>query len=85
MDHRLPDPGWLPDPSEIGVERDGDGRAWTAHTRQRVSRVSYATPPAVRRSWADRVFSGWPFWPAVVVVVAVLAAPTCSSPSTVRS
>ncbi|MDN4473456.1 DUF2510 domain-containing protein [Demequina zhanjiangensis] len=30
---KLPQAGWLPDPSVIGVERYWDGRAWTSRTR----------------------------------------------------
>ena len=34
---RLPEPGWLPDPSRMDLERFWDGTRWTARTRDLVS------------------------------------------------
>ena len=41
---RLPEPGWLPDPATIGVERYWDGFQWTPYTRMKGA--SHAWPPA---------------------------------------
>lgn len=38
---RLPMPGWLPDPSEIGVERYWDGARWTHRTRDARTRIEH--------------------------------------------
>ncbi len=42
---RLPDPGWLPDPSSTDVERYWDGRSWTARTRDRASKREHGVAP----------------------------------------
>lgn len=36
---RLPDAGWLPDPSRMDLERFWDGTSWTGRTRDRASRI----------------------------------------------
>ncbi len=36
---RLPDPGWLPDPSRTDIERYWTGTSWTPRTRDRVSKL----------------------------------------------
>jgi hypothetical protein len=49
---RLPDAGWLPDPSRMDIERFWDGTRWTARTRDRVSkleRIPAWEPVATRR------------------------------------
>src|SRR5690606_3117676 len=40
----LPQRGWLPDPSEIHLERMWDGDRWTARTRDRVTKVEHPSP-----------------------------------------
>ena len=47
---RLPEPGWLPDPSRLDVERYWDGSSWTPRTRDRVSKLERI--PVTE--WADR-------------------------------
>ncbi len=41
---RLPDAGWLPDPSVIGVERWWDGRRWTSRTRDSATGLDCVDP-----------------------------------------
>ncbi len=36
---RLPEAGWLPDPGRTDIERYWNGWEWTAHTRDRVSKL----------------------------------------------
>nr|WP_255633313.1 transglutaminase domain-containing protein [Demequina sp. TTPB684] len=47
----MPEPGWLPDPSRLDLERYWDGWSWTARTRDRVSKLERipATGSAPRR------------------------------------
>ena len=41
---RLPERGWLPDPSEMHLERLWDGFRWTERTRDRVTKVESPPP-----------------------------------------
>jgi len=47
----LPAPGWMPDPSFIGVERYWDGSRWTSRTRDAHSHVETTPTPTANRSW----------------------------------
>jgi hypothetical protein len=42
---RLPDAGWLPDPSRTDLERYWDGRSWTSRTRDKVSKLERVAAP----------------------------------------
>lgn len=43
----LPPPGWMPDPSQVGLERYWDGQRWTARTRDAHTLIE-GPPPAWR-------------------------------------
>lgn len=44
---RLPDAGWLPDPSRPDLERYWSGTAWTGRTRDRVTKIETGVNPAM--------------------------------------
>ena len=74
---RLPDPGWLPDPSDRDLERYWNGWDWTQLTRDRITRASYApgVPGAASATTTRRpVVRGWIMMLALATVVAVGAA-----------
>ncbi|NTV38879.1 MAG: DUF2510 domain-containing protein, partial [Demequinaceae bacterium] len=50
---RLPDPGWLPDPSRIDLERFWNGTRWTGHTRD-IAPTIERIPAAESRPAHDR-------------------------------
>ena len=76
---RLPDPGWLPDPARIDMERYWDGFQWTPYTR--VKGASYAWPApggggearGRRRGRAGTRRVGGGVWLFAAVAVAVIA------------
>lgn len=55
----LPPPGWMPDPSVIGVERYWDGSRWTGRTRDAATRVEGA-PPSWREALPSDLAYGRP-------------------------
>lgn len=46
---RLPEPGWLPDPAELGIERYWDGARWTPRTRDRTTKREIVSPSSGER------------------------------------
>ncbi|WP_291378503.1 transglutaminase domain-containing protein [Demequina sp.] len=68
---RLPEPGWLPDPSRLDIERYWDGSSWTSRTRDRVSKLERI--PAT--GWVDEPRRGRHpgRWFVSLVVVGLLA------------
>ena len=84
---RLPAAGWLPDPSETGLERYWDGTRWTRRIRDRDTKVERGiVPPAYalaaaeaeRASRRERRGRRW-FGATLTVLVLVLASSFASS------
>lgn len=72
---RLPEPGWLPDPARLDLERYWNGWNWTAQTRDRVTRAPYhsAAPSSGRPGNASPLRLRWVMALALTAVVAVVA------------
>jgi hypothetical protein len=68
---RLPDPGWLPDPSRLDIERYWTGTSWTSRTRDRVSKLERI--PVGERTDAPRRERRPGRWIAFLSVIAVVA------------
>ncbi|WP_062202821.1 DUF2510 domain-containing protein [Demequina salsinemoris] len=51
---RLPEAGWLPDPALVDVERYWDGHRWSAHTRDRDTKLEFVDPLWTAAEHLDR-------------------------------
>ena len=72
---RLPDPGWLPDPSRTDLERYWDGHSWTARTRDHVSKLERMPDTAwIREPRRQRRPRRWFAALSLVALVAVAGA-----------